>query len=282
MAVFDAACVGGVRGGSNQEIGIASARRKALVSWFGDFPTAAFENPAKFQHRAGAKIAARTEDSPSVQRWNSTMTTRIIGTLLLLVGGARAEAAMITWEWAGPVTGYQCAFGPCSIDSVVPLGSPVKVSMTFNPIVPTPPVPSTPCYKGTASVSLNVLGQTYTNTGHVWDEAHGFGPGICVPGYNFVEVVVPGWGSGGPALPGGWVPFGFGLDGLWWGGDLTSVQPNAIGTQLPEFYRPQQSSPQRFTASLQAVPNAVPVPEPATFFLLSTGLSAAAWWRRRQ
>jgi hypothetical protein len=211
------------------------------------------------------------------------LIAHVLGACLLLFGATSAEAAMITWEWAGPVTGYQCAFGPCPIDldTVVPLGTPVTVSMAFDPVAP-PPNPSLPCLKGTATVSLEVVGQTYTNGGFVWDEAHGFGPGVCVPGYNFVEVVVPGW-VGGPALPGGWIPFS-GLDGFWWGGDLTTVQPTAIASQFPAFYRIGQSSPQRFTASLRAVtdPSLPVVPEPSTWLLMSSGLSAAAWWRRRR
>src|SRR6185503_13773720 len=136
--------------------------------------------------------------------------------------------------------------------------------------------------RGTASASLQVLGRTYTNTGHVWDEGHGFGPGTCVPGYNVIEVVAPSWGLGGPPLPDGWVPFSFNsLPGLWWAGDLTFNQPPFISSQFPAFYRPGESVPQRFTANLQAVPADVqPVPEPTTWLLLSTGLAAAAWRRR--
>ena len=60
------------------------------------------------------------------------------------------------------------------------------------------------------------------------------------------------------------------------GAEMTSVQPASISSQLPGFYRPFQAVPQRFTADLYAVP------EPSTWLLLSTGLSAAAYWRRRR
>ena len=193
---------------------------------------------------------------------------------------------MITWHWTGPVTGYAgCPPGSvCGLplDTVVPLGTRIDVFVSFDPALP-PVNPGLPCYRGTASANLQVLGQTYTTTGFVWDEAHGFGPGMCVPGYDVIEIVVPGWGSGGPALPDGWVAFSHNfLPGLWWGGDLTSVQPTFISSQFPSFYKPGQSVPQRFTANLQAVPaDLQPVPEPATLTLFGAGL-VAAWAARRR
>ena len=223
----------------------------------------------------------------SCPRIGGTLIARIVGVGLLLFVASRADATPIQWLWSGPVTGYQCMFGePCTNDlnTVVPLGTTVNLSLSFNfdplgPALPNPGPFPPPCLKGTASVGLQVAGQSYTSTGFVWEEAHGFGPGTCVPGYNFVEVVVPGWASDGPALSGSWIPFpASGLDGFWWGGHLIDGQPNSISTQFPAFYRPLQSNPQRFIAKLQAVqdPSLVPVPEPATWFLLSTGLSAIA------
>jgi hypothetical protein len=214
----------------------------------------------------------------------------LLGTCLVLLGVARAEAATITWHWAGPVTGYTCVFGPCgptTLDSVVPLGTPVDVFVSLDPDA-APSNPSLPCYLGSASASLQVLGRTYTNTGSVFVDGAGFA-GSCATGgasSDQVEIVMPNWAltlattpPSGPALPDGWVPFSpGGLDGLWWSGDLTSVQPTSIASQFPAFNRPLQDAPQRFTANLQAVP----VPEPATWLLLSTGLSVAAWRRRRR
>jgi hypothetical protein len=215
-------------------------------------------------------------------------TAKLIILVAALLCVTRAEAGPITWHWSGPVTGYVgCQPGfDCglTLDTVVPLGTTVDVFLSLDPVVPTYPNSSLPCLWGYASASLQVLGRTYTSNGYVWDEAHGFGPGVCVPGYNFVEVVVPSWGFGGPALPDGWIPFtglNF-LPGLWWGGDLTSVPPTHIASQLPIFYRPREAAPQRFTANLQVVPDLQAVPEPSTLLLLGTGLAAAAWRRRRQ
>ena len=194
---------------------------------------------------------------------------------------------MITWHWSGPVTGYVgCTPGincGVTLDTVVPLGTTVDVFVSIDPLLP-PPNPARPCYRGTVSASFQVIGQTYPGTGHVWDEAHGFDSGLCVPGFNVVEIVVPFWGSGGPALPDGWVPFNVfsPLSGLWWGGDLTSVQPASIGSQFPAFAIPGMSHPQKFTANLRAVPaDMQPVPEPATLTLFGAGL-AAAWAARRR
>lgn len=228
-------------------------------------------------------------EQPTLRR---TLTLWILGTCLLLVGAARVEAATITWQWAGPVNGYLCLLaGACTgerLETVVPLGTPVDVFVTIDPAAPTYPNPSLPCLWGNAEVSMQVLGRSYPGTGFVWVDSQGFGPGTCHPGDNTVEIVVPAWGEGGqPPLPGGWVPFGSNngayLAGLWWGADdLTSVQPLTIGSQLPYFYRglgaSTQSFPERFTVNLQAVP----VPEPSTWLLLSIGLSAAAWRHRRQ
>ena len=214
----------------------------------------------------------------------------ILAAVVLAVGTSTAQATTIVWEWTGSVTGYTFS-SPCApgsncgntIDSIVPVGTAIGVSVSFNLAQPLPN-PQTPCYRGTASTSLHVLGRTYTGLGHVWDEAWGFGPGVCVSGYDMIEVVVPGWGNNGPALPEGWIPL-FDFDyfpGLWWGGDLTMVQPKQIFSQLPKFYQPGQARPQRFTASLHAPPEDMSTaPEPTTWLLFSTGLAAAAWRRRR-
>jgi hypothetical protein len=233
---------------------------------------------------------------PAVTSGHTQKTTRVLVRLtlvilsgVLLLGVARAEAGMITWHWAGPVTGYAgCIPGVTApvcgvtLDTVVPLGTTIDLFVSIDPLLP-PPDPGRPCYRGTASASFQVVGQTYTGTGHVWDEAHGFGSGLCVPGLNMVEIVVPFWGMSGPALPGGWVPFPIpALSGLAWAGDLTMIQPPSIGAQFPSFYRDMQAAPQRFTANLQAVPADMhPVPEPATVTLFGAGL-AAAWAARRR
>jgi len=207
-----------------------------------------------------------------------------VSSWVLLLGAARAEAAPITWHWAGPVTGYagqSCnpGFNCPTLDRVVPLGTTVDVIVSLDPDLP-PPNSRTPCNRGTASASLQLLGRTYTNTGVVWDEGYGFGPGLCVPGYDEIEIVVPSWGSGGPALPDGWVPFSsFGdfFPGLWWSGDLTHIQPTSIYSQFPFFWIPDRAPRQTFIANLQAVPaDLQPVPEPTTWLLLSTGLAAGA------
>ena len=200
---------------------------------------------------------------------------------LTTAGVAKTEAALITWHWAGPVTGYiGGGIGP-TLDTAVPLGTPVDVFVSLDPNATflNPGM----CLQGTATASLQVLGRTYASSGFVWVDGSGFGSGLCSSG-PLVEVVVPGWG-GPDALPGGWVPFGGDpsfLPGLWWGGDLTS-QPASMQSQFPLFYIPGQSLPQRFTANLQAVQQDLQsVPEPSTLLLLSTGLAAAAWRRRRQ
>lgn len=202
--------------------------------------------------------------------------------LITPFAAATAEAAMITWHWAGPVTGHiGPTFGGPSLDTVVPVGTTVDVFVSLDPTAPY--LNAASCLQGTASASLQVLGRTYTNQGFVWVDGMGFGPGGCAAGSNWVEIVVPGWGSGGPALPGGWTAIGVGgffIPGLVWSGDLTSVQPNFLFGQFPRF-RTSGSSEQRFTATLQAVPHPEAIPEPSTWLLLSTGLSAAAWWRRR-
>jgi PEP-CTERM motif len=230
---------------------------------------------------------------PAVSSGPKHKTTQGLGRLtlvllsgVLLLGVPRAEAGMITWQWAGPVNGYVgCPPGAecgARFDEVVPLGTNVNVFVSLDPLVPTNPNFSTSCFWGTADTSFEVLGRTYSGLGHVWVDAAGFGPGVCAPSSNRVEVVVPGWGSGGPALPGGWVPFFNELPGLWWSGDLTNVQPTSISSQFPLFAIPFEAARQGFTVNLQAVPaELTPVPEPATLTLFGAGL-AAAWAARRR
>lgn len=214
--------------------------------------------------------------------------TLVILSALLVLGASRAEAGVITWHWAGPVTGYAftsvCAPGEdCGprLDTVVPLGTNIDVFVSLDPDAP----PNANCFAGNASASLQVRGRTYANTGFVWVDGMGFGPGICSQNLDHVEVVVPVWGSGGPALPDGWVPFvslGDFMPGVWWGGDPADGQPMSIASQMPLFWQPGQSRPQRFTANLQAVPaNMHSVPEPATLTLFGAGL-AAGWAARRR
>ena len=277
-----------------KRLGALSLLRRAEIS---RAPATGARQASRFSARVTAcndgtvRMMTMTEVSTLLSfapvEWRHRRVALLLGACLVLLGVARAEAATITWHWAGPVTGYSCVFGPCitTLDTIVPLGTTVDVFVSFASDFPTSPNPSLPCYLGQTSTSLQVLGRTYTNTGSVFVDGEGFG-GNCATGgasYDHVEIVVPNWALTnppiGPALPNGWVPFsGGGLDGLWWGGDLTSVQPTSINTQFPAFNRPLQDAPQRFTANLQAVP----VPEPATWLLLATGLSAAAWRRRGQ
>lgn len=208
----------------------------------------------------------------------------MVAALTTEIGAATADASMITWQWTGIVTGHTGAPAGLTLDTVVPLGTRIDVSMSLDPDAAY--LNAASCLQGRATASFQVLGKTYTNGGFVWEDARGFGPGTCAPSENNVEIVVPSWGSGGPALADGWVPFrkdDF-LPGVWWSGDLATGQPASISSQFPYFYSPGQSIPQRFTASMQAVTNAqpTPVPEPSTWLLMSTGLSACAAWRRRR
>ncbi|MBY0495570.1 MAG: PEP-CTERM sorting domain-containing protein [Cyanobacteria bacterium] len=208
--------------------------------------------------------------------------------LLLVVVLAVPHTAMAgtIWHWTGFVTGHTSVPAGLTLDSVVPIGTPVDVIVSLAPDAPAlnPAI----CLQGMASATMRVLGRSYTNTGYVWEDAMGFGPGTCAPSLDNVEIVVPSWGSGGPALPDGWIPLGSDgsyLPGMWWGGDLADGQPAFISAQFPLFHRPGESWPQRFRANLQAVSDVeqpTPVPEPATMTMVGVGLALAARTRLRR
>ena len=211
------------------------------------------------------------------------MKSLILGVALLSIP-ALTEAGTI-WHWSGPVTGYTDPRGGASLSDIIPMGSRIDVIVSLEPDAPA--MNPSICLQGTASATLQVMGRSFTNGGFVWEDAMGFGPGLCAP-LNNVEIVVPAWGSGGPAMPDGWIPFGVDftyLPGLWWSGNLADGQPQFISGQFPLFYLPGMSWPQRFTASLEAVVPDVqpsPVPEPATMTMVGVGLALAARQRLRR
>lgn len=219
--------------------------------------------------------------TPCPRAW--TLTFGVFIAWLLLLGVTRADAATITWHFAGPVTGYSCMSPNCmpgdiAIDAVVPLGTTVDVFVTIDPYAPTYPVDFLPCLWGYSTVTLQVLGQTTTSQAYVWEDAKGFA-GNCGNQFETVEMVAPSWGSSPPgfSLPDGWQYFPMlgeaYFPGLWWSGHVDDGQPAHIGSQLPAFKRPE-NRPQRFLVELYAVP------EPSTWLLVGTVLSAAAVRRR--
>src|SRR5688572_10892009 len=124
--------------------------------------------------------------------------TLVVFSGLLAVGVSRAEADMITWHWAGPVTGHLFAFGQCPpgadcgprLESVVPVGTTVDVFVSLD----LGATPNANCFAGNPTATFQVLGRTYTNIGFLWLDGMGFGPGMCAPNVNWVEVVAPSWG----------------------------------------------------------------------------------------
>ncbi len=212
---------------------------------------------------------ARAEEGLPYMR--AQLTT--LGLVLGLVCASPAAGSPVTWQWSGPVTGYTCYnYGVCdttAFAAVVPLGTTVDVFLTFNDESTTYNPPAS-CLWGYGSATFQVLGRTYTSQAWLWNNGMGFDAGVCGAGGN--EVVVPGWGNGGPPLPDGWILYPSSsttIPGMNWGLDLSWTMPSSINPRFPAF-RLEGNTPARFTVDLQAVP------EPSTWLLLGTGLAAVA------
>ena len=209
----------------------------------------------------------------------------VLSGALFVCAAAHAGATPITLSFGGPVVGFDCLGPPCSspsISTAVPIGTWVDLFLTLDPAAPEDP--SIPCKYGQATATLVVLGLPYTGVGDVWIGADVFASGPCVPGSNLLQIVLPGWGTGGPALPGGWLPIDAGLRGLQSSSLNDLMNAGKIDKQFPPVYVfgdgrpmpvPTLQERQFYLALLAGVP------EPGSIVLVATGLALGFFRVRR-
>jgi PEP-CTERM motif len=209
-----------------------------------------------------------------------TRFVRVLTAAFILVAlfSTRATAASITWMITGPV---QTTFGQWV--NVLPLGSPVSLSFTWESTTPNAAgcAPGSGLYTALSGGSLSVLGASVPfGGGAIQVNAPA---GNCFPNFGSgveAHMFYP-WSPGTPAIPG--LPSHFAYDEIVV--DLFPADTNALG--LPSILANVNSATvhvQGQAGAFQFSGPVQPVPEPATLILLGSGLIAVgvAQSRRRK
>ena len=208
----------------------------------------------------------------------------------LLIAAPAAADTVVTWVGEGEVsTSY--SFFPASMGPAIPIGTPISVSLTFDPAmqIPTPgqPAGTVGCMQVPVSGSVTLGGFTY-NSPNSLGFTQGMLPGSnCSPGIDLTQFslhdIQPPPDSPWPSVRGPGVFILLYRDLLVQ--DAFPSEPTLAGMASLWFDNPVGRGDWGFTGtvSLRAADvDQTPVPEPATLTLFGAGLALAHRARRRR
>ncbi|HJU42863.1 MAG TPA: PEP-CTERM sorting domain-containing protein [Vicinamibacterales bacterium] len=202
----------------------------------------------------------------------------------LLTASPVLADSIVTWEAAGQVTGL---VGPnVAYQSLPPIGTPVSLTLSFNPdaAVPTPPSAVPGCMMVDVSASVTIGGHTWSGGGLGF--THAALPGAnCTSSFNFTQFSLH---SMTPPTDTSW-DLGLAMSNVF---ILSYVDqlvqdafpdvPTAFGASLWTLTSFSGQSELNAGLRWRSVEQTAPVPEPGTLTLVGLGLAAAARARRKK
>jgi hypothetical protein len=210
----------------------------------------------------------------------------VLAVAFSLVSAATASAGtLLMWEFSGDLTRVPSIFG---LADLYPLGTPFVLNVTFNPEAPKISGSSTQgLYHALGESTLQLGDLTFLSSGGYISVNCHFEIG-CIPGgpslFPPVEFWLFGWSSNplNPEFPGLTTLSDvqvFYADPNAANGEIPTAPPQTAGLQLAIGGFPPLTTLGGTVRSVQDPPQ---VPEPGSFLLLATGLTALAVRRRRR
>jgi PEP-CTERM motif-containing protein len=213
----------------------------------------------------------------------------VLGAVFSLVSAVTASAGtLLMWEFSGDLTRIPPIFG---LPELYPLGTPFVLNVTFDPAAPKiSGSPTQGLYQALGQSTLRLGDLTFLATGGYISVNCHFEIG-CIPGgpslFPPVEFWLFGWSPQplNPAFPGLTTLSDvqvYYVDPNAANGEIPSAPPQTAGLQIAIGGLPPLATLGGTVQSIQALEDPPQVPEPGTFLLLATGLTALVARRRRR